>query len=189
MRSRIGNTPRDNSRGAEHRSAAASQEPAGREIPPGRQARRRRESPGRGVGSQTDRRASPLQPGRDPVRRSRRADGPDISPLWPALARRRRYAAVRPPSHPRESQRPSRFATPICAPSSSDGPTDLAEAEATLAKVDSADVKLPLHFGLIRLDLNGDGKAEPDERLFNLYAELNAAARNQVTARSRQGIS
>ncbi|HKI18381.1 MAG TPA: hypothetical protein VKA15_10895 [Isosphaeraceae bacterium] len=45
---------------------------------------------------------------------------------------------------------------------------DLAKAEATLAKVDSADVKLPLHFGLIRLDLNGDGKAEPDERLFRL---------------------
>ncbi len=58
---------------------------------------------------------------------------------------------------------------------------DLAETEATLAKVGAADVKLPLHFGLIRLDLNGDGKAEPDERLFNLYAELNAAARNQVT--------
>ena len=58
---------------------------------------------------------------------------------------------------------------------------DLAKAEATLAKVDSADVKLPLHFGLIRLDLNGDGKAEPDERLFTLYAQLNAAARNQVT--------
>jgi hypothetical protein len=59
--------------------------------------------------------------------------------------------------------------------------TDLALAEATLAKVDADDVKLPLHFGLIRLDLNGDGKAEPDERLFSLYAELNAAARNQVT--------
>ncbi len=59
---------------------------------------------------------------------------------------------------------------------------DLARAEATLALVDSPDVKLPLHFGLIRLDLNGDAKAEPDERLFNLYTQLNAAARNQVTA-------
>ena len=29
--------------------------------------------------------------------------------------------------------------------------------------------------------MNGDGKAEPDERLFTLYAQLNAAARNQVT--------
>ncbi len=58
---------------------------------------------------------------------------------------------------------------------------DLAKAEATLAKVESGDVKLPLHFGLIRLDLNGDGNAEPDERLFRLYAQLNAAARNQVT--------
>jgi hypothetical protein len=60
--------------------------------------------------------------------------------------------------------------------------SDLAKAEATLAKVESADVKVPLHFGLIRVDLNGDGKAEPGERLFNLYAELNAAARNQVNA-------
>jgi hypothetical protein len=60
--------------------------------------------------------------------------------------------------------------------------TDLARAEATLAKVESADVKLPLHFGMIRLDLNGDGKDEPGERLFNLYAQLNAAARNQVNA-------
>jgi hypothetical protein len=60
--------------------------------------------------------------------------------------------------------------------------TDLARAEATLAKVDSADVKVPLHFGLIRLDINGDGRAEPAERLFNLYTELNAAARNQVNA-------
>jgi hypothetical protein len=59
--------------------------------------------------------------------------------------------------------------------------SDLAKVESTLAKVDSADVKLPLHFGLIRLDLNGDGKAEPDERLFTLYIQLNAAARNQVT--------
>jgi hypothetical protein len=58
---------------------------------------------------------------------------------------------------------------------------DLAKAEATLAKVGSADVKLPLHFGLIRLDSNADGKAEPDERLFNLYIQLNAEARNQVT--------
>ena len=58
---------------------------------------------------------------------------------------------------------------------------DLAKAEATLAKVDSADVKLPLHFGLIRLDLNGDGKAEPDERLFRLYSRLNAAAGGKVT--------
>ena len=66
--------------------------------------------------------------------------------------------------------------------------SDLATAEATLAKVDSADVKLPLHFGMIRLDLNGDGKAEPGERLFNLYAQLNAAARNQVNAAGRQGF-
>jgi len=58
---------------------------------------------------------------------------------------------------------------------------DLGKVDATLAKVDSPDVKLALHFALIRLDSNGNGKAEPDERLFTLYGELNAAARNQIT--------
>ncbi len=40
---------------------------------------------------------------------------------------------------------------------------DLARAEATLAKVDDAAVKLPLHFGQIHLDITGDGKFDPDE--------------------------
>ena len=98
-----------------------------------------------------------------------------------ALGRRRQHAAVRPASDPRQSRA---RADSLCrsARSLRAMDDDLAKAEATLAKVESADVKLPLHFGLIRLDLNGDGKAEPDERLFNLYAQLNAAARNQVNA-------
>ncbi len=54
---------------------------------------------------------------------------------------------------------------------------DLAAAEATLARVPDGDVKLPLHFGLIRLDLNGDGKAEEGEELWRLYAAYNRAAR------------
>ena len=52
---------------------------------------------------QTDGRASPLRSGSDPVRACRRADGPDVSSLWPALRRCRRHAAVRPAPHPRES--------------------------------------------------------------------------------------
>lgn len=52
---------------------------------------------------------------------------------------------------------------------------DLARAEATLALVKSPDVKLPLKFGLIRLDLNGDGKATDEETLWRLYALFNRA--------------
>jgi hypothetical protein len=61
---------------------------------------------------------------------------------------------------------------------------DLGRAEATLARIgeNEKDVKLPLHFGQIRLDLDGNGKAEEDETLWKLYAQLNAPARNQVTA-------
>jgi hypothetical protein len=59
---------------------------------------------------------------------------------------------------------------------------DLAKAEATLALVNDDAVKLPLHFGLIHLDMTGDGKFDPEERLFRLYAQLNAAAREQPTA-------
>ena len=53
---------------------------------------------------------------------------------------------------------------------------------AHMVRIDAKDVKLPLHFGQIRLDLGGDGKAGPDETLWKLYAQLNAAAQNQVTA-------
>jgi hypothetical protein len=61
---------------------------------------------------------------------------------------------------------------------------DLAAAEATLARVNDDHVKLPLHFGEIRLDLDGDGdgKADPEETLWKLYVQLNRAAANQVTA-------
>ncbi len=59
---------------------------------------------------------------------------------------------------------------------------DLAKAEATLGRIGEKEVKLPLHFGQIRLDLDGDGNAGPDETLWKLYGQLNAAAGNQVTA-------
>jgi len=50
---------------------------------------------------------------------------------------------------------------------------DLAKAEATLAEVQNADVKLPIHFGRIRLDLDGNGKGEQHETLWRLYSALN----------------
>ncbi len=48
----------------------------------------------------------------------------------------------------------------------------LTVAEATLAKVDTTDVKLPLHFGRIRLDLNSDGNADQNEALWKLLATV-----------------
>src|SRR5205823_2764116 len=56
---------------------------------------------------------------------------------------------------------------------------DLRKAEKTLAAVDDPGVKLPLHFGLVRLDFDGDAKASDDEVLWKIYARLNAQA--QVT--------
>ena len=50
---------------------------------------------------------------------------------------------------------------------------DMSRAEATLAKVDDPDVTLPLHFGLIRLDLDGDGKAGEEETLWKIYSRFN----------------
>ncbi len=49
---------------------------------------------------------------------------------------------------------------------------DLSEAEATLAKVQSKDVKVTVPFGLIRLDVDGNGKATEGEELWRLYARL-----------------
>jgi hypothetical protein len=59
---------------------------------------------------------------------------------------------------------------------------DLGKAEATLAKIDDKQVKLPLHFGQFRLDFDGDGQADADETLWKIYARLNGAARGQATA-------
>ena len=53
---------------------------------------------------------------------------------------------------------------------------DLARAAVTLALVPDGEVKLPLHFGLIRLDLDGDGQATEEETLWRIYARLNPAA-------------
>jgi hypothetical protein len=50
---------------------------------------------------------------------------------------------------------------------------DLHKAEETLSALEDPGVKLPLHFGRIRLDFDGDGKATDDELLWKLYVRLN----------------
>jgi hypothetical protein len=59
---------------------------------------------------------------------------------------------------------------------------DLSRVEATLAKVNSSEVKLPIHFGLIRLDFNGDGKADEDETLWKVYGNFNRGANASADA-------
>lgn len=46
----------------------------------------------------------------------------------------------------------------------------LTSSEATLAAITAEDVKLPLHFGMIRLDLTGDRHYSDEESLWKLYA-------------------
>jgi hypothetical protein len=53
----------------------------------------------------------------------------------------------------------------------------LARTETTLAEIRDPDVKLPLHFGMVRLDFNGDGKAHADETLWKVYTQLNRMVR------------
>jgi hypothetical protein len=53
---------------------------------------------------------------------------------------------------------------------------ELAKAETTLADVKGADVKLPLHFARIKLDLDGSGEADGRETLWRLYGRMNRAA-------------
>lgn len=56
---------------------------------------------------------------------------------------------------------------------------NLGKAEVTLAVI-KGDVKLPLHFGLIKLDLNGDGQVADDETLWRLYAGVNRGVDKNV---------
>ncbi len=53
-------------------------------------------------------------------------------------------------------------------------------AETTLAAITDGDVRLPLHFGLIRLDLNGDGRSDEDDMLWKVYMRINN--RQDITA-------
>lgn len=57
---------------------------------------------------------------------------------------------------------------------------NLTEVESTLAGITSDKVKLPLHFGLIRFDVNGNGKCEQDEVLWKLFADLTRNHEMQV---------
>ena len=61
---------------------------------------------------------------------------------------------------------------------------DLARAEATLAGVKKPqDVKLPLRFGLVRFDFDGDGKSTGDEALWKIFARVQRRAGvNEKTA-------
>ena len=54
---------------------------------------------------------------------------------------------------------------------------DMQAVEATLAPIKDTNVKLPLHFGLIAIDLNGDGQAGGDETLWRIYSVLNNGLR------------
>ncbi|PQO30659.1 hypothetical protein C5Y96_14435 [Blastopirellula marina] len=49
---------------------------------------------------------------------------------------------------------------------------DLAIAEAELAKVDDPEVKLKLPVGMVRMDLNGDGKAEDGETFWKVFTAV-----------------
>ena len=59
---------------------------------------------------------------------------------------------------------------------------DLERTEQTLAQVQDSDVKLRLHFGQIRLDFNGDGRADPDETLWRIYSQTGASSCTPWTA-------
>lgn len=54
---------------------------------------------------------------------------------------------------------------------------DLAAAEKTLSAIRDEDVSLPLRFGFVRLDLDGDGKASEAEALWRLHAALTGQPR------------
>ncbi len=51
----------------------------------------------------------------------------------------------------------------------------LAEVEATLGEIDTSDVGLQVHFGRIKLDINGDGEASESERFYQIFRAVNSA--------------
>lgn len=64
---------------------------------------------------------------------------------------------------------------------------NLAQTEATLAPVSDSKVKLPLHFGLIKLDINGDGRSDNDESLWHLYSTVSRS--RDVTEKNATNFS
>lgn len=60
----------------------------------------------------------------------------------------------------------------------------LLKAETTLAQINDPNVKLPLHFNIIKLDLNGDGISDDNESLWKVYAKVTGnTAMNEQSAR------
>lgn len=49
---------------------------------------------------------------------------------------------------------------------------NLTKAEETMAPISDPNVRVPLHFGLVKLDLTGDGKADDDDALWQIYSRL-----------------
>jgi hypothetical protein len=49
---------------------------------------------------------------------------------------------------------------------------NFAKAEATLAQITDPNVKLPLHFGMIRLDLSGSGRPSQQMNFWKLYSRI-----------------
>ena len=49
---------------------------------------------------------------------------------------------------------------------------DLETADASLGMVNTSEIDLPVNIGLIRLDLNSDGKGTDDEALWHVFAAV-----------------
>jgi hypothetical protein len=63
---------------------------------------------------------------------------------------------------------------------------DLATVRTTLAPIQDPKIKLPLRLGLIRLDLNGNGKVESTESLWRIFATIN---RLRITEQQAKGFT
>ncbi len=65
---------------------------------------------------------------------------------------------------------------------------DLEKAEATLAEVDTTEVKLPLHLGRVRLDLDGDGEATDEETFWRIFAMFDGRVGRDIGEAFRIGL-
>lgn len=54
---------------------------------------------------------------------------------------------------------------------------DLEVAESTLKAIEKHDIKIPFHLGNATIDLDGNGSATEDEKLWRLYTKLNPGSR------------
>jgi hypothetical protein len=61
---------------------------------------------------------------------------------------------------------------------------DLASVDATLAPIKDTAVKLPLRFGLIKMDLNGDGQFAPEESFWRVFEAVNRTGIAEAQARA-----